>query len=97
MKQATDTAGNKFLDYPHNSPNFSMYLYPVTNLEIVKCITAFKTSSSGYDDISPVVLKHVANFISVPLTHTVNLTLKTGIFPDPLKKSQSYSITKIWQ
>ena len=71
-----------------------MYLYPVTNHEIVKCISVFKTSSSGYDDISPTALKHVAAIISVPLTHIVNLTLKSGIFPNALKIAKVVPILK---
>ena len=75
------------MDYLHNSPIFSMYLCPATNSEIVKCIKSFKTFSYGHDDISPVALKNEADEIAFPLTHIVNLTLKTGIFPDLLKKS----------
>ena len=89
-----DVLGNEFLDYLHNSPNFSMYLCPTNTLEIVKHIMAFKTTSSGYDDISPVVLKHVANNIAAPLAHIVNLTLKTGIFPDALKKAKVVPLLK---
>ena len=41
--QATENIGNDFMDYLHNSPNFSIYLYPATNSEIVKCIKSLKT------------------------------------------------------
>ena len=46
---------------------------------------ALKSSSSGNDDTSPIVLKHAANVIFLPLTFIIHLTLKTGIFPDRLQ------------
>ena len=70
--QATENIGNDFMDYLHNSPNFSMYLYPATNSEIVKCIKSLKTFSCWHDDISPVVLKNAADEIAVPLAHIVH-------------------------
>ena len=44
-----------------------------------------KFFSSGIYDIPPMVLKRAANIISLPQTFIINLTLKTGIFPDRLK------------
>ena len=92
--QATEYAGNDFKNYLHNSSNFSMYLYPTTNSEIVKCIKSLKTFSCGHDDIPPAVLKNAADEIAVPLTHIVNLTLKTGIFPDALKQAKVIPLLK---
>lgn len=93
-EQDIDIVDNAFLNYLHNPPNYSMYLSPATISEVENCIKAFKTSSSGYDDISPVVLKHAASYIAIPLTHIVNLTLKTGIFPDALKKAKIVPLLK---
>lgn len=92
--QITVTTGNDFLDNLQCSPNFSMFLYPATNLEIEQYIKAFKTSSCGYDEISPVVMKRSVSDIILPLTHIVNLTLKTGIFPEALKKAKVIPLLK---
>lgn len=92
--QLIENAGTDYLDYLQLSPNFSLYLTPATDTEVENCIKAFKTNSSGYDDISPIVLKKTANIISNPLTYIVNLTLKTGIFPDALKKAKVIPLLK---
>jgi hypothetical protein len=42
------------------------------------------TNSSGYDEIPIKVLKSCKHFIISPLTHTINKSLITGIFPDRL-------------
>ena len=76
---------NYFMQYLHNPPNYSIYLSPTSQTEVKKYLTAMKSFSSGIDDIPPMVLKHAANIISLPLTFIINLTLKTGIFPDRLK------------
>ena len=77
-----EDVGNDFMQYLHNSPNYSMYLQPTSQSEIEKYIKALKTSSPGYNDVSPTVLRHTANMISLPLTHIVNITLSKGIFPE---------------
>ena len=41
----------------------------------------------GYDEISTKILKISANYISSPLTHIVNKSISTGIFPERLKYS----------
>ena len=53
----------------------SLYLAPVS----------LKNSASGYDDISPMLLKTSINHISVPLSHICNLSLTEGVYPDNLK------------
>lgn len=80
--------------YLNNSPNFSLYLTPVTQSEIEKHLQALKSTSSGYDEVSPSILKHTATLISEPLTHIINLTLKTGIFSNEFKKAKVIPLFK---
>ena len=47
-------------------------------------------NSSGYDDISNIIIKHSALFILSPITFIFNTALKTGVFPERLK----YAIVK---
>ena len=71
-----------------------MYLQPVTVTEIENYLQTLKTNAAGYDDISPKILKHVSHPLSIPLTHIINLSLKTGIFPEKLKKAKVIPIHK---
>jgi hypothetical protein len=66
----------------------SIYVEPVSEIEIVFHINQLKiNSSSGHDNISSNTLKKVNNFVSSPLSHIFNLSLEHGIFPDVLKKA----------
>lgn len=80
--------------YLINSPSFSMYLPPVSPTEIERYLQALKTSTPGYDEVSPKILKHASTSLSNPLTHIINITLKTGIFPDKLKIAKVIPIHK---
>jgi hypothetical protein len=63
----------------------------VTTKEIEKIIKSLKSkNTSGYDEISTIVLKSCCPFISSPLTYICNTSLSTGVFPDRLK----YAIIK---
>ena len=42
-------------------------------------------SSCGVDEINSKVVKYVAQYISMPLSHIFNLTFETGKIPDDLK------------
>ena len=43
------------------------------------------STASGLDDVSPKVVKAIANYIVKPLTHIFNLSFLTGIIPNALK------------
>ena len=53
--------------------------------EVKQIILSLKNSASGYDDISPMLLKISINHISVPLSHICKLSLTEGVFPNDLK------------
>jgi hypothetical protein len=56
--------------------------------EIIKIIKGFDMkNSSGWDEIPMSLVKESSSYISKPLTHIVNLILRTGIYPDKLKFS----------
>lgn len=50
--------------------------------------------SSGYDEITNDVLKHICNYIVDPLTHILNLSFSEGVFPDELKIAKVIPIYK---
>jgi hypothetical protein len=61
---------------------------PVSEEEIQKVVTGFESkSSSGWDEIPISIIKAVIPQILVPLTHIINRTLESGIFPEKLKYS----------
>ena len=67
----------------------SMFLEPVTEIEITKIVNGLKdSSSSGPDSIPTKVVKSILSSIVVPLTKLVNLSFKYGVFPDPLKRAR---------
>ena len=51
-------------------------------------------SSSGVDDLSNKVIKHILEIIAEPLTSIINQMLNTGIFPDSLKISKVLPLFK---
>ncbi|XP_065574905.1 uncharacterized protein LOC136036529 [Artemia franciscana] len=73
----------------------SMFLEPVTEIEITKIVNGSKDSfSSGPDSIPTKVVKSILPSIVVPLTKLVNLSFKYGVFPDPLKRARSIVLYK---
>ena len=57
--------------------------------EIIDIINKLKPkSSSGVDDLSNKVIKHIQEIIAESLTIIINQMLNTGIFPDSLKISK---------
>ena len=63
--------------------------------EIIDIINKLKPkSSSGVDDLSNKVIKHIQEIIAEPLTIIINQMLNTGIFPDSLKISKVLPLFK---
>lgn len=81
-----------YKQYLNAPPTFSMYLLPTIITEVERILSSFVSDSSGYDDIPPKLLKMSSSVISLPLTHIINQMLKTGLFPDQLKKASHSAI-----
>ena len=72
-----------------NSFNFSL----VDENYIAKTLASLRTkNSSGYDGISTKLLKLISPTLLKPLIIVINQSVITGIFPDQVENSQSYSI-----
>lgn len=68
------------------SSTASMFMSPCTAQDICKIIKTMKNKKSvGADDISTKVVKHVAEFVAIHLSHLINMSIETGVFPDNLK------------
>ena len=69
-----------FHTYLADKPNCTLK-FKLTNVtEIIDIIN--KMSSSGVDDLSNKVIKHIQEIIVEPLTIIINQMLNTGVFPD---------------
>ena len=73
----------------------SMLLYETTEKEIGNLINNLENkSSSGFDNISNIILKKLKDSIVPPLTKIVNLSLTTGIFPEKMKQADVFPLFK---
>ena len=64
----------------------SVFLTPCTKTEIKKLITnLLSKNSSGYDDISNIILKEIGDTLLEPLTLIFNRSLKAGVFPSDME------------
>ena len=84
-----------FHTYPTDKPN-STLKFKLTNVtEIIDIINKLEPkSSSGVDDLSNKVIKHIQEIIAEPLTIISNHMLNTGVFPDSLKISKGSPLYK---
>ena len=89
--QTTQTTVDSFTDHP---ANVSLYLANTSDLEIENSVKMMKIPASGYDEIPVKVLKYVITIISPVLTFIINLSFRTGIFPDKLKIARVTPIFK---
>ena len=77
-----------------NQHHTSMFLHPTTN-EILTLIKNLPNKrSSGYDNISNLLLKSLATQISVPLEIIFNKSIEEGIFPTNMKKADIVPLYK---
>ena len=83
-----------FKDFLNADTNYSMYFKPITEQEVKKFCNEIRTSAIGFDGLSPLILKRSIDIISKPLTYLVNLSFKTGVFPEDLKIAKVIAIHK---
>ena len=68
---------------------------PVCEQEIVKIIHKLPVkNSSGYDNISNVLLKKLCNILALVLSKLCNLSLTTGTFPEAMKIAEVVPLYK---
>ena len=89
---STDVNFSTYLNVPNQQ---SMFLDPVTTLDIVDIANKIRTKTSiDKNNISTKLLKKSIGKISEPLTHIVNLSLSTGVFPQDMKIAKVIPIYK---
>ena len=73
----------------------SLFFEPCSPNEIENILQCMKPKSScGYDDISPKLSKQSADILALPLSHIVNISMQTGIFPSLMKIAKVIPVYK---
>lgn len=81
--------------FPYSCQLNSMFMYPTYAEEINLIVGSLKSKKSpGIDGWSAELIKHICPVISYVLTHIVNLSMQTGVFPDKLKNALVVPIFK---
>lgn len=90
---STPCTASSFL--PNVNITNSLFFEPSTVEETYAIIQKLKPKTScGHDNISPKLLKQTAQSILLPITHIVNLSLASGIFPENMKIAKVVPIFK---
>ena len=63
----------------------SLYVLPVTEIEIVKTISDSEDSAARWDKRKPRIIMGVKAFTKTTLSHVCKLSIKTDVFPWKLK------------
>ena len=85
---------DSYLSKVNRNPN-SIYLSPVSPLEIIKLINGLKPIlSSGIDDINNKLLKELKDYIAEPLSQIINNSLTEGVFPQKMKSAKVVPLYK---
>ena len=86
---------SEFKNYLGTSVNHSMYLYNISEAEILSTIKSLKNNNStGYNDFSTKFIKLSSGLIAPALTKIFNLAIITGTYPDNLKIAKVIPIFK---
>ena len=84
----------KFLN-DKNVPGFDLQFRVVSEYEVERVIDNLKnTTSTGHDDINVVAVKQMKDSILTSLTYFINLSLRTGEFPDIWKLAK---VIPLWK
>ena len=95
-KLATDLPqGNSYNIYLKNKVNQTIYLTPITDVEVANEISRLGIKKSpGYDNISPRILKACGDELTKPLTILFNYSIETATYPSKLKISKVIALHK---
>lgn len=78
-----------------NNPLHRFRIEPVTKSELLKIISSFKNKySAGFDEVPLPIIKSAKHCLSEPLTHLINSSFITGLFPDKIKITKVVTVFK---
>ena len=73
---------------------YTIFLSPVTDVEIKKIVQSFKKGAPGWDEITADSVQCVLDYIGDALCYICNLSLNDGVFPNELKLTRIVPIYK---
>jgi hypothetical protein len=85
LAQSIPNTSKNPIDYIRASASRSMYLTPVTELEITNIIREMRDCAPGPDAIPSAILKETATIFIPVLTQIINLSFSEGVFPNDMK------------
>ena len=95
IKNPTGISHTSFLTSKNQK---TMYLSPVDEHELEKTVKQCKSKvSTDNDGLSMKLVKEIYNYIQIPLLHIVNLSFKTGTFPERMKTAKIKPLFKSGQ
>ena len=84
-----------FSDYMQTRLTNSMFLTPITQVEIIDEIKNLRPRKApGHDNITPKIVQFNADLLTEPLMYIYNLSVETGTVPSSLKISKVIPIYK---
>ena len=93
LKFRTDSRKPKFIPPPEIKCHLTCF-EPATSEEVRKLILTSPTRTCALDPIPTSLLKSCVDVLLTPITNIVNLSLKSGVFPDTLKLSHITPLLK---
>ena len=85
----------KFSDYLKNNNIHSLFIRPTSVDEVKFVISAMnKNKSTGPNSLHNNIINIAHNILALPLSHIINLSFISGVFPDNLKIAQIIPIHK---
>jgi len=94
-KLPTSNTDNEFIEYLPPSVSNSFFCQPTDEIEVISTVQKLKTTSScGHDNIHSNVLKSTVDLVSHQLSHLINLSFGTGVFPQNLKIGKVIPVPK---
>ena len=76
-------------------PNGQIFtLKPTTINDVFTLINDSRVTAAGYDELPMILLKRTASALAPLLTHVFNLSIDSGVFPQPLKIAKVTPIHK---
>ena len=94
LSDAVPAPPSHFSTYlPHTNGQI-FTLNPTTVNEVLTLINNSRETAAGYDYLSMTLIKRAASALAPLLTHVFNLSIATGVFPQPLKTARVTPIHK---
>ena len=90
----SDKTPSIFLNKLEGNFNRSLFLSQVTTEEVDKILSKLTDSAPGEDEIKPIIVKEVREYLILPLTYICNLSFDTATFPQQLKQAKIIPIFK---